>query len=229
MPDVDLFLRTSGEQRFSNFLLWQSAYAEMVFLDTLWPDVDRRHLWRGDRDLRPPRPPLRRRAHQPRWRRHGGSACAAAPNQRRAGGAGAEDLDRVLDLGEPVLVGRPARPTSRPPGPRPRRWPAAAADQVVVVRRCALPVDGLAVGRPQHVDLAGVGERLQRAVDRGQPDGVAAVAQRGVDVLGAAELVRSPASSLPRPALRWPADAADAALGSRLEGAGVARGPGGVC
>ncbi|MCW2713311.1 MAG: isoprenyl transferase, partial [Frankiales bacterium] len=31
----------------SNFLLWQSAYAELVFLDTLWPDVDRRHLWRA--------------------------------------------------------------------------------------------------------------------------------------------------------------------------------------
>ncbi len=45
IPDVDLFLRSSGEQRFSNFLLWQSAYAEMVFLDTLWPDFDRRHLW----------------------------------------------------------------------------------------------------------------------------------------------------------------------------------------
>jgi undecaprenyl diphosphate synthase len=47
MPDVDLFLRTSGEQRTSNFLLWQSAYAEMVFLDALWPDVDRRDLWRA--------------------------------------------------------------------------------------------------------------------------------------------------------------------------------------
>jgi undecaprenyl diphosphate synthase len=45
MPDVDLFVRSSGEQRTSNFLLWQSAYAEMVFLDTLWPDFDRRHLW----------------------------------------------------------------------------------------------------------------------------------------------------------------------------------------
>ncbi|WP_235778528.1 isoprenyl transferase [Sinomonas notoginsengisoli] len=45
LPDVDLFLRSSGEQRLSNFLLWQSAYAEMVFLDTLWPDVDRRTLW----------------------------------------------------------------------------------------------------------------------------------------------------------------------------------------
>ncbi len=45
LPDVDLFVRSSGEQRTSNFLLWQSAYAEMVFLDTLWPDFDRRHLW----------------------------------------------------------------------------------------------------------------------------------------------------------------------------------------
>ena len=45
MPDVDLFVRSSGEQRTSNFLIWQSAYAEMVFLDTLWPDFDRRHLW----------------------------------------------------------------------------------------------------------------------------------------------------------------------------------------
>ena len=47
MPDVDLFLRTSGEQRTSNFLVWQSAYAELVFLDVLWPDVDRRDLWRA--------------------------------------------------------------------------------------------------------------------------------------------------------------------------------------
>ena len=45
VPEVDLFLRPSGEQRTSNFLLWQSAYAELVFLDTLWPDFDRRHLW----------------------------------------------------------------------------------------------------------------------------------------------------------------------------------------
>ena len=45
LPDVDLFIRTGGEQRISNFLLWQSAYAEMVFLDQLWPDFDRRDLW----------------------------------------------------------------------------------------------------------------------------------------------------------------------------------------
>jgi undecaprenyl diphosphate synthase len=57
MPDVDLFVRSSGEQRISNFLLWQAAYAELVFPDVLWPDFDRRDLWRAieqyaDRDRR---------------------------------------------------------------------------------------------------------------------------------------------------------------------------------
>jgi undecaprenyl diphosphate synthase len=45
LPDADLVWRTSGEQRLSNFMLWQAAYSEMVFSDVLWPDVDRRHLW----------------------------------------------------------------------------------------------------------------------------------------------------------------------------------------
>jgi len=47
MSDVDMFLRTSGEQRTSNFLPWQSVYAEMVFMDVLWPDVDRKTLWKA--------------------------------------------------------------------------------------------------------------------------------------------------------------------------------------
>jgi undecaprenyl diphosphate synthase len=47
MPDVDLFIRPSGERRTSNFMLWQSAYAELVFQDILWPDLDRRDLWRA--------------------------------------------------------------------------------------------------------------------------------------------------------------------------------------
>lgn len=47
MPDVDLFVRSSGEQRTSNFLLWQSAYAEMVFLDQLWPAFSRTDLWQA--------------------------------------------------------------------------------------------------------------------------------------------------------------------------------------
>jgi len=45
MNDPDLVIRTSGEQRLSNFLLWQAAYAEFVFQDKLWPDYDRRDLW----------------------------------------------------------------------------------------------------------------------------------------------------------------------------------------
>lgn len=44
LADVDLFIRTSGEQRISNFLLWQSAYAEFVFVDTCWPDFLPDHL-----------------------------------------------------------------------------------------------------------------------------------------------------------------------------------------
>ncbi len=44
IPDPDLVIRTSGEQRLSNFLLWQSAYAELVFIDTLWPDFAKRDL-----------------------------------------------------------------------------------------------------------------------------------------------------------------------------------------
>jgi undecaprenyl diphosphate synthase len=45
LPDADLIWRTSGEQRLSNFMLYQAAYAELVFSDVLWPDVDRRDLW----------------------------------------------------------------------------------------------------------------------------------------------------------------------------------------
>lgn len=45
MPDVDLFLRPSGEQRTSNFLIWQSAYAEMVYQDVLFPDFTKEDLW----------------------------------------------------------------------------------------------------------------------------------------------------------------------------------------
>lgn len=47
VPDVDLLIRTSGEMRLSNFLLWQAAYAELYFTDTLWPDFDRHALWQA--------------------------------------------------------------------------------------------------------------------------------------------------------------------------------------
>jgi len=45
LPDVDLLIRTSGEQRISNFLLWQIAYAELYFIDVLWPDFTEQHLY----------------------------------------------------------------------------------------------------------------------------------------------------------------------------------------
>lgn len=51
MPDPDLVIRTSGEKRISNFLLWQSAYAELVFLDVLWPDFGRDELESAIRDF----------------------------------------------------------------------------------------------------------------------------------------------------------------------------------
>ncbi|MGE5478606.1 MAG: isoprenyl transferase [Bacteroidales bacterium] len=51
MPDPDLIIRTSGEQRISNFLLWQCAYAELVFLDVLWPDFGRDDLIAAIRDF----------------------------------------------------------------------------------------------------------------------------------------------------------------------------------
>jgi undecaprenyl diphosphate synthase len=45
LPDPDLIVRTSGEKRISNFLLWQGAYAELLFTDVLWPDFRREQLW----------------------------------------------------------------------------------------------------------------------------------------------------------------------------------------
>lgn len=69
MPDVDLFIRPSGEQRTSNFLVWQSAYAELVFQDVLWPDFDRRDLWRACEE------------YASRDRRYGGALPNAVPNE----------------------------------------------------------------------------------------------------------------------------------------------------
>ncbi len=62
MPDVDLMVRTSGEYRISNFLLWEIAYSELVFTDTLWPDFRREHLFDAIRQ------------YQDRERRFGGLA-----------------------------------------------------------------------------------------------------------------------------------------------------------
>ena len=47
LAEADMLWRTSGENRLSNFMLWQAAYAELVFTDILWPDVDRLALWKA--------------------------------------------------------------------------------------------------------------------------------------------------------------------------------------
>ena len=65
LPDPDLIIRTSGEQRLSNFLLWQSAYSELVFVPTFWPDFDRAALEHAISEYRR------------RERRFGGLAAAA--------------------------------------------------------------------------------------------------------------------------------------------------------
>ena len=74
MPDPDLLIRTSGEMRVSNFLLWQIAYAEIYVTDTLWPDFSRAELYAGLVE------------YQKRERRYGGLATAV----RRAHAAHAE-------------------------------------------------------------------------------------------------------------------------------------------
>jgi undecaprenyl diphosphate synthase len=60
MPDPDLMIRTSGEYRISNYLLWELAYSELIFTETLWPDFRRQHLFDAVRE------------YQERERRFGG-------------------------------------------------------------------------------------------------------------------------------------------------------------
>ena len=66
VPDPDIVIRTSGEYRLSNFLIWQAAYAELVFMDVLWPDFGKEHLIEAIETF------------QKRERRFGGLASGAA-------------------------------------------------------------------------------------------------------------------------------------------------------
>jgi len=69
MPDPDLVIRTSGEYRISNFLLWELAYSELVFTDALWPDFRREHLYAAIKEF------------QDRDRRYGGVAGPDEPDR----------------------------------------------------------------------------------------------------------------------------------------------------
>ena len=77
LPDVDLLIRTGGEQRISNFLLWQSAYAELHFSERLWPDFGREELVEALREF------------QARERRFGLTPAQAGAPRRAGGGGGA--------------------------------------------------------------------------------------------------------------------------------------------
>ncbi len=61
MPDPDLVIRTSGETRISNFLLWEIAYSELVFPEMLWPDMRRQHLYEAVVEYPAAGAPVRRR------------------------------------------------------------------------------------------------------------------------------------------------------------------------
>ncbi len=87
LPDPDLIIRTSGEQRLSNFLLWQAAYSELVFVPTYWPDFDRSTLESAITEYLPPRAAVRRsRSHAPdrdcgRGRAHETVRCGGRPER----------------------------------------------------------------------------------------------------------------------------------------------------
>ncbi len=114
LPDPDLLIRTSGELRVSNFMLWQLAYAELVFVDTLWPDFD-------ERDLRPRSRSTRRAvdgsaADEPvrlAARRRGRAAARSCSARRTSAAGGCSRSSRsaaLLALHEFWLLARPLAP-----------------------------------------------------------------------------------------------------------------------
>ncbi len=186
MPDVDLFVRSSGEQRTSNFLLWQSAYAEMVFQDRLWPDYDRRDLWAAVQ------------SYVDRERRYGGAVDAAGglrPGRRLACATAA----RVVELFPAVARrgGRPGRdPSARALGVEiaiaaggrgSANHPAGRVAYVVLFsaaratgadhRARPLPPGGVGADRPRRRRVGGgahLGRRVRR--DRGRTTAARAIA-----------------------------------------------------
>lgn len=92
MSDVDLFWRSGGEKRLSNFLLWQSAYAEIVISDKAWPDIDRTDLWDAIE------------TYARRDRRWGGAIDATANKRSDAGANESDAANETVDAkaDEPV-------------------------------------------------------------------------------------------------------------------------------
>lgn len=93
LPDPDLLIRTSGEMRVSNFLLWQIAYAEIYVTETLWPDFSRIRLFEALADF------------QTRERRYGGLGRAGSP-RHRTGEDAHDETGRVDHPPHPTRMGR---------------------------------------------------------------------------------------------------------------------------
>ena len=141
-PEPDLLIRTGGDQRISNFLLWQAAYAELYFCDRYWPDFGPDRARRRARGVRPPLPPLR--PLDPLTRR-----CASASSPRRSS---SPSSSVVFLLGAALADARPrgARARSRRRGPRLLRAGRAARCELLPGRRRRrrIAVLGLGLGRP---------------------------------------------------------------------------------
>ena len=147
-PDPDLLIRTSGEMRVSNFLLWQIAYAEIWVTDALWPDFRTPRPARGDRRLPEARPPLRRDCH----RRPSAPASGSSPRLR------------CVRL---ALGGRAHRAARRHASGCCRSWATAVA------RRDRRRAGGRRTGR---ASAAALGDASARGVRRAWPAAVLAVA-----------------------------------------------------
>ena len=159
-PEPDLFIRTGGEQRISNFLLWNLAYSELYFCDTLWPDFDDAALERRVAFLRQPAATLwpDRRAGRTMnarpARAHRDRAAARSPGHRRAGlvaarGGGGDDRGR--DLRWRLRMGRvraaalragPARVRRRHPAGARGRRDARSRPALAHGLSCASPPSG---------------------------------------------------------------------------------------
>ena len=125
LPEIDLLIRTSGEYRISNFMLWETAYAELVFTDTLWPDFGSRRPARRARHVLRAGAEVRRQV-SPFWSRHRRRARAAAarPRDRLAGRLVALRRRARRRADGPA---RALRDGARPAADRPRRLRRAAA------------------------------------------------------------------------------------------------------
>ncbi len=166
-PDPDLLIRTSGEMRVSNFLLWQIAYAEIWVTDTLWPDFRKRAPARGDPRLPEARPPLRR--HHPAGDRRpmtSGPLRGSRSGRRRSAEGAVTRCGALVLL--PVVIGTvwflPPVGDARPGAASRRAWPSSSTPDSP--RRSARSVPRLLAGAAVLAACAAVGGAHVRDRDR---------------------------------------------------------------